>query len=112
MKGNKNLEEEINLFLYDWGYEQIVAFLQDVIPLFELYNVNEDDDWVQDELGRDENYTTTVRIIRTVYLMSKIATNHSGRLCSLNAKYRDLWKKMEKEKKQVVYLTVNDVAAQ
>ena len=52
-------------------------FIEDVFPLLELYDEDEDDDWVKKEVG--EENTRNVRIIRTVYLISKFAERHAGK---------------------------------
>jgi len=68
-------------------------FTLDVFPLFELYNIEEEDDWVKDSVGASDVHN--VRLIRTVYLMSKIAENHAGRLCLMNLNFKNLWKRMQ-----------------
>ena len=90
----KTLEEEINLFLESWGSKEMIDFLDDVIPLFELYNVDDKDDWVKDEVGKENE--RTVRLIRTVYLVSRIAEFHAGKLCLANMRFKNLWERMEK----------------
>lgn len=95
MKKKKNLEQEINEFLEYWGCDQMSAFLRDIIPIFELYDVDGEDDWVADAVG-DEN-TQNVRLIRTVYLVSRIAEFHAGKLCSISIKFKDIYRRLEKE---------------
>lgn len=96
MGKKRTVEEEINLFLQMWGCDEMVSFLKDIVPLFELYDVNEEDDWVREETGGDFEYVRNIRLIRTVYLVSKIAAHHAGDFCKLNIEFRDLWKRMEK----------------
>jgi len=93
----KSIEQEINDFLDDWGCKEMTSFLRDIIPLFELYDVEDEDDWVEQTVGGDEENVRTVRLIRTVYLVSRIAEFHAGKLCSMKIKYKDLWRRMEKE---------------
>lgn len=95
MRKKKSLEDDINDFLNDWGCRQMCDFIRDILPLFELYDVDEEDDWMEKEVGKDN--LQNVRLIRTVYLMSKISENHAGRLCALAYKYKGIWKKMEKQ---------------
>lgn len=89
----ETLESELNDMMQLWGREEMTSFLRDIIPLFELYNVSEDSDWVLDAVGLENEIN--IRLLRTVYLISKIADNHSGRLCSIKIKHPKLWKKME-----------------
>ena len=73
----------------------MIAFLRDIIPLFELYDVEDENDWVKNAVGEEDE--RNVRLVRTVYLMSKIAEFHAGKLCSLKIHFKDLWQRMEKE---------------
>ncbi len=97
MGKKKTLEEEINSFLETWDCKQLTNFLRDIIPLFELYDVEDEDDWLEEAVGGDEENVRTVRLIRTVYLVSRIAEFHAGKLCTINVNFRNLWKKMEKQ---------------
>lgn len=96
IKNKKTLEEEVNSFLEIWDCRQIIQFLRDVIPLFELYDVDEVDDWVKNAVGGDNRNVQTVRLIRTVYLVSKISENHSAKLCYLKIHFKGLWERLEK----------------
>ena len=93
MLTKKTLEEEINSFLEIWNVDQITSFFEDVFPLLELYNVDENDDWVKDIVGEDD--LQNVRLIRTVYLISRIAENHSGKLAKTKANFKNIWKRLE-----------------
>jgi hypothetical protein len=95
MKNKKTLEQEINDFLDIWDADQLCAFLRDIIPLFELYDVAEEDDWVKDIVGQENE--RNIRLIRTVYLMSRIAEIHTGKLAALKVSFKDLYRRMEKE---------------
>ncbi len=87
------IEKQLNDLLELWGKDEMTSFLRDIIPLFELYNINEEDDWVREAVGQEDEIN--IRLIRTLYLISKIADNHSGRLCAIKIKHPKLWKKME-----------------
>jgi hypothetical protein len=90
-----NAEKEINDFLQIWDVEQMTSFLKDTYDLFDLYNVDQDDDWVKKMVG--EHDTQNVRLIRSAYLVSKIAEFHSAKLCSINARFKNLWKNLEEK---------------
>jgi len=96
MRKKKDLEQEINEFLDYFNCEKMIKFLKDIIPLFELYDVEDEDDWVKDAVGEEDE--RNVRLIRTVYLMSKIAENHSGSLAMIRSRFPNMWVKMEKKK--------------
>ena len=88
-----SIENEINSFLMVWGSEELSSFLQDSLPLFELYDVDENSDWVEDVVGKED--AQNVRLIRTVYLVSRLAEHHAEGLSKLNNEFKDLWKRME-----------------
>ena len=94
-KKNFNVEKEINDFLQIWDFDQMTSFLKDVYDLFDLYNVDEENDWVADIVGKSD--TRNVRLIRSVYLISRIAEFHSAKLCSINIRFKNLWKNLEKD---------------
>jgi len=77
-----------------WDSDKMCAFLRDIIPLFELYDVEDEDDWVADAVGNENE--RNVRLIRTVYLISRVAEFHAGTLASIKINFRDLYKRMEK----------------
>ncbi len=95
MGKKKSIEDEINAFLEKWDCKKLCDFLRDIIPLFELYDVEDEDDWVKEAVGEENE--RNVRLIRTVYLVSRIAAFHAGTLCCINVEFKDLWKRLEKE---------------
>jgi len=95
MGKKKTLEQEINEFFQVCHADKLCDFLRDIIPLFELYDVQDENDWVKDEVGEENE--RNVRMIRTVYLMSRLAEFQSGMLCTIRAQFKDLYKRMEKE---------------
>ncbi len=97
--GKKSLQDEINEFLMVWDCETMNGFFREIADLFDLYNVEEEDDWVKDEVGDEDE--RTIRLIRTVYLISRIAEFHAGKLCTLKMQFRDLWKRMIQESANV-----------
>lgn len=97
MVRKKTIEQEINEFLEYWDMKHLTAFLRDALPLLELYDVEKEDDWVKKEVGGDELHVLTVRLIRTVYLVSRIAEAHAGKLANIKINFGNLWSRMEKE---------------
>jgi len=97
MRTKKTLEKEINEFLDKWDRDQMCAFLRDIIPLFDLYDVEDDADWVKDAVGVDD--AQNVRLIRTVYLVSRIAEFHGGVLANIKINFKDLYERMESQGK-------------
>lgn len=89
----KSIEDQINEALDFWDCKKQIAFLRDILPLFELYDVEDEDDWVKEAVGEENE--RNVRLIRTVYLISKIAEFHAGSLASFRIKFPRLYEKME-----------------
>ncbi len=87
------IDQEIEDFLNTWGTDKILEFLKDIVPVFELYDVDEQNDWVIEAVG--EGNEQTIRLIRTAYLLSKIAEKHAKHMSRMNLKHRSLWRKME-----------------
>lgn len=88
------IEEEIEAFLDVWNCNQIISLFEDIRPLVELYDVDEKDDWVKNQVG--DEYCKNVRLVRTVYLLSIIAENHSGKMAEVRIHHKDLYKRLEK----------------
>ncbi len=95
MKNKKTLEEEINEFLEYWDADQMCAFLRDILPVFKLYDVDEENDWVRNAVGEEDE--RNVRLIRTVYLISRIAEFHAGKLVGVKVNFKNIYQKMEKQ---------------
>jgi len=100
MRNKKTIEDEINEFLTYWDIEQISEFFRHVEPLIQLYEISETDDWVADQVG--EENSRNVRLIRTVYLMSRMCDLFAGRFANINCHFKNLWKRLEKENNVVV----------
>jgi hypothetical protein len=93
-KDKHDINVIINEFLMLWGAQELIGFLGDIYAFFELYDVDEHDDWVEKRVGKED--TQNVRLVRTVYLLSKFCSHHSGRIATTNVRFKDLWKKLEK----------------
>lgn len=96
MRQKKDIQWELNEFLTHWDLEEMTEFFRLVEPLIELYSVTEKEDWVEDEVGEDN--VRNVRLIRTVYLISRICERFAGRMVGMNVRFKDLWKRLEKHK--------------
>jgi len=96
----KTLEDQINGFLEMWDVDRQVAFLRDILPLFELFDVEDEKDWVVEAVGEENQ--THFRLLRTVYIMSVIAEKHAGRLASIRVNFPELWRRMEEVRDEQV----------
>lgn len=95
-KNKKTLEQEINEFLEIWDYKQQCAFLRDILPIVELYNVEENDDWVAKEVSGDKQNVNTVRLVRSVFLISRLCEIHAGKMCMMSVQFKNLWSRLQK----------------
>ena len=99
MRKKKPIEEQINEALTHWDRDSIKAFMHDVMPLFELFNVDDRDDWVERAVGGGKENVRTVRLVRMIYLMSRIAHFHTGKLVGFRSKFPSLYQDLEKYQK-------------
>lgn len=90
------IDKEINAFLTEWDAKTFAAFLKDVLPVVEMYDVDDSGKLTVDHLVEgDQHHRDTVIMVRTVYLMSRIADFHAGKLLSLRVAFKGLWKRLE-----------------
>ena len=94
MKNKITIEEEINRALEYWDVNHMTSLLEDLVEIYHLYNVDQSNDWVIDQVG-EENHVT-IRLIRTVYLISRLSENHAGAIAGFKVKFPKLWKRIEK----------------
>jgi hypothetical protein len=88
----KTLEEQIEGFLEIWTMDHQVKFIQDLIPLLEMFNVEEGYDWVEEEVGKEN--VVNVRLIKVVMVMSKIIDSYSGTFARAKIEYKDLHRRI------------------
>ena len=91
-----NLEDEINSAINDWDYKQMKEFFSDILPLVELFDVEEEDDWLKNIVGGDDENVRTIRLIKAMYLIARIAHIHTPKLISFRCKYPNLHERMKK----------------
>jgi hypothetical protein len=101
----KTLEQEINEFLEVFDVKSLISFLECTIPLTELYDIEENADWVEEKVGKDQ--VSTIRMIRTVYLISKLAGTSGGKLAIVKAKFPNLWRRLEKIHDEIAEINEN-----
>ena len=94
----KTVEEDINDFMECVGDEGMTQFLKDSFALIELYNVTQEDDWIKEaHADASDHEVRKLRIIRTAYLLSRFAEFNAGKMVELKMRWKDLWRRMEKE---------------
>lgn len=92
-----SIEDQINGFLNDFDLDDMRLFLEICGEVFFLFDVDQDDDWIEKKVGAEN--CSNIRLIKSVYLISKMSEFFAGRLCIMKMKYPQLYKKMEKETK-------------
>lgn len=93
MTRKTTLEQDIEAFLNEFHPTQQTELLRDLYDLFEIYDIEQEgnlDDIVEPEDDRN------VRLIRIVYLLSRIADLHANKLLTCKIKFKNLWQRMEK----------------
>lgn len=93
MRQKKTLEDQINEFVQLWEVKDIIKLFEEFEPLHYLYDVTEEDDWVEKAVGPDDR--RNVRVVRTVYLLSRLCELFAGKFVRTNIDFPKLWKKLE-----------------
>ncbi len=89
----KSIAEELESFIEIWDYKEMIAFFKDVYPLIALFEVDEENDWVEKEVGKEN--VQNVRVVRMAYILSRIAEFHTGKFCKVKVEHKNLWKRLE-----------------
>ena len=90
----KPLDRVLQDFLELWPVEILVDLLEDLFPLFDLYEPDGEGNWCLTQL--EESDKKDVRMVRTIYLISKLCDRHSGRIAKTKVDFKDLWLRLEK----------------
>lgn len=88
------MEKNISKFYDIWEAKDLCQFLRHTVSLLELYDIDDEDDWVAKEVGQDNE--TNVRILRTMYIVVRFAEIFSGKIARTKAEFKGLYQKMEK----------------
>ena len=95
----KTIEEQINDFFELWDCERLISLLGEIQPLLKLYDIDISDDEPEDD--------RTVRLIRTVHCLSRIAEIHSGIFATTRIRFPNLYKKLEIQADKIEVETQN-----
>ena len=82
----KLLEQELCEYLQLWDGKQMISFLEDVMPLLNVFNTKDDSEWFEN--CEDEREALNVQIIRCAYIISRIADHHSAKFALMRAKHK------------------------
>lgn len=88
----RDLEDDIRTFFDIWDGDSLHDFFKDINDSFAAYG-HDTTDWEELIPGTDE---FNVRLIKTIYMMCKIADKHSGKLCRLKIDLKGLRQRLEK----------------
>ena len=95
MKKKRDMIQETEDFIEHFGIKGVQGIIKEVYEFYELYDVDEIDDWVANYVGGDAENVRNVRLIRTVYLVSRLAEIFAGSLCMIKTKYPKFYKRLE-----------------
>lgn len=90
-----------------FGPEKLMEFISDVWELFQLYDVDENDDWLEAAVGDDN--VREVRLARTAIILSNIAERHAKSFDKIARRFPHLAKDAEKVAKQMEALNKGEV---
>lgn len=93
-KKSNTLQDDIQRILGIYGPNQLNSLIEDAYELFQLYDVDEKDDWVEQFVGSEN--LREVRLARTAYLLSRIADHHADLLKKVSRGSKGFWLKAEK----------------
>ena len=93
----KTIEDEINEFLEIFDSKCLGDMFEDFCELFRLYDIDDKEDWLAIRVGPEN--CRQVRLIRTCYLISKIAENNSSRLFKIKTTFPYFYRKLEEHAK-------------
>lgn len=92
------IDKEINAFLTEWDSSTFARFLRDVMPIVELYGVDDEGHITIDgQIQGDQMHIDTVVMVRTCYLVSRFIDFHTPKLLSMRTAFKGLWKRLEEE---------------
>lgn len=89
----KTIHEEIGEMLQDFPAADLIALLRNMVPLWQLFDVDDESDWVANIVGEEDE--SNVRMIRALFLVSKLSDACSGMLCRISFKHKGFWKRLE-----------------
>lgn len=99
MKKKLSLDEQLNEIMQLFDFESMCDLMKCLAELFKIYNVDDEDDWIEKLVGKD-NLQNVVRV-RTVYILSKIADTHASKFSTCKIRFGGVWKQLEKIQKEV-----------
>lgn len=102
----QKMEKEINEILNEWCYTPICDMIKDIGPLITLYSQESSEAIILKEMPPEDS--TNITLIRTVYLLSKFAERHAGKLASLKCKYPAIGERIEKYQEELKEIYKND----
>lgn len=90
---NKNIEQELIEFFKLWDFESLSELVRDLIPIVELYDARIEKDEIA-EFVQDQDKQNVI-LLRTSYLLSKIADRHTGILSKTKIRHPGFYKRLE-----------------
>ncbi len=96
-KKKKSIEDEINEFLEIFGASDLDNMFEDFCELFKLFDCDDKEDWLALKVGAEN--AREVRLIRTCYLVSKIAEANSSKLFKIKTTFPFFYRKLEEHVK-------------
>lgn len=89
-----DINAEIQELFETWDHITLEKFLFLLFPLYEMYDISEDNDWIKNYVG--EKHLSDVCKARTAYFLSKISDFFSGKFSMTKIRHGRLWEQMEK----------------
>lgn len=87
------INKELDRFLDVCSIEEMFNIAKDAVPLVELHEMMEGYELIDDEEEKQE--VSAQLFVRVIYLLSKFAHLHAGKLCVIKSVFPDLHKRLE-----------------
>jgi hypothetical protein len=93
----RNISLEIVEFFHLWSVKDMTSFLENVLPIFEMFQ--EDEGVIV--TPEDEEHINNVKLVRYVYLLSYLAETYAGKFSRIKSQHKDLWRRLEKMAEEI-----------
>lgn len=93
MVRKKTLSDEINIILSMIGPEQLGRLIEDIYDLVHLYDVTENDDWLEDYVA--SHNAREIRLTQTAYLLSRFSDKYANILKKISRACPGFWQRAE-----------------
>ena len=95
----EKLSKQATSILNIIGSVALVEFIHDTSELYDLLHMNEEEEqkFSDDNFGGDLTYSREVKLIRSIYILSKLIDKNHRTFKKIHSKHQGFWKLVEKK---------------